>query len=87
MDRSLDPVQLRTFVAVAELRSFTRAAARLGVSQPTVSHHLGLLRMSRIIANRRAGKQVYYKIDSAEATAIMQALYQIFCQPGKGESQ
>src|SRR5919199_5381500 len=32
-----DPDQLRTFLAVAETRSFTQAAARLGVRQSTVS--------------------------------------------------
>ena len=40
MERPLDPVQLRTFVAVAQLHSFTRAAAQLGLSQPTVSQHV-----------------------------------------------
>ena len=33
----LDPVLLRTFVAVAETLSFTQASQRLGMSQPTVS--------------------------------------------------
>ena len=32
-----DPVLLRTFVALAETLSFTRAAEQLGLSQPTVS--------------------------------------------------
>ncbi len=32
----------------------------LKLPQPTVSHHLGLLRASKVIANRRSGKQVFY---------------------------
>jgi DNA-binding transcriptional LysR family regulator len=37
---SYDPAQLRTFLAVAQTRSFTQAAARLGIRQPTVSQHV-----------------------------------------------
>lgn len=35
-----DPVQLKTFLAVAETHSFTAAASQLGLSQPTVSQHI-----------------------------------------------
>ncbi len=35
-----DPVQLRTFLAVAQTLSFTQAAQRLGVQQSTVSQHV-----------------------------------------------
>lgn len=36
----LDPVWLKTFLVVAETRSFTRAAHRLGLRQSTVSQHI-----------------------------------------------
>jgi DNA-binding transcriptional LysR family regulator len=35
-----DPVQLRTFLAVAQTLSFTQAARRLGLRQSTVSQHV-----------------------------------------------
>ena len=35
-----DPILLRTFVAVADARSFTNAGIELGLSQPTVSQHV-----------------------------------------------
>jgi DNA-binding transcriptional LysR family regulator len=35
-----DPHLLATFLAVEQTRSFTRAAARLGLQQPTVSQHI-----------------------------------------------
>lgn len=34
------PEQLKSFLALAETRNFTRAAQRLGISQPTVSQHV-----------------------------------------------
>jgi DNA-binding transcriptional LysR family regulator len=35
-----DPILLKTFLAVAETRSFTNAGVQLGLSQPTVSQHV-----------------------------------------------
>jgi DNA-binding transcriptional LysR family regulator len=40
MNEFYDPYQLRTFLAVAQTRSFTQAAARLGVRQSTVSSQI-----------------------------------------------
>ena len=39
-DAVLDPVLLKTFLTVAETRSFTRGAERLGLRQSTVSQHI-----------------------------------------------
>jgi DNA-binding transcriptional ArsR family regulator len=33
-----------------------------GVSQPTVSHHLQILRQSGLVDTRRDGKQIYYTL-------------------------
>ena len=41
----------------------TDLCRQLGLPQPTVSHHLGLLRSARLVANRRDGKQVYYSLN------------------------
>jgi len=36
----------------------------LKLPQPTVSHHLGLLRMRNLISNQRRGKSVFYRLNS-----------------------
>ena len=49
-----DPAHLRSFLAVAQTRSFTRAAARLGVGQPAVSQHVRRLEAAtgRVLLHR-----------------------------------
>src|SRR3954465_15369718 len=44
-------------------RNVTNLCDTLKLPQPTVSHHLGLLRMSNVIGNRRDGKQVFYSLN------------------------
>lgn len=40
-----------------------------GVSQPTVSHHLGILREAGLVITRREGKQVFYSLNQ-DAVAV-----------------
>ena len=66
---------LATFVIVAEEQSFTRAAAKLGMSQSALSHamkqleaRLGirlLSRTTRSVSTTDAGRRLYYKVRSA----------------------
>jgi len=46
-------------------KNVTALCKGLGLKQPTVSHHLGLLRMGRIVIGTRKGKSVVYSTDKA----------------------
>ena len=56
----------------------------VGIYQPTLSQQLSVLRDEGLVATRREGKQIYYRIASKEALAVMQTLYEHFC-PHTGE--
>ena len=43
--------------------------SHIGVSQPTVSHHLSILREADLVNVRRDGKQVFYTLNQ-DAVAI-----------------
>lgn len=38
-------------------------AKRVGLSQPTVSHHLAVLRACRCVRDEKKGKQVFYRLN------------------------
>ncbi|WP_334186693.1 ArsR/SmtB family transcription factor [Noviherbaspirillum sp.] len=59
--------------AVAELVALT------GIRQPTLSQQLTVLRQEKLVATRREGRQIYYRIDSMEALAVMKTLYEMYC--------
>jgi len=70
-----DKTRLNILLLLSEgERNVTSLCEALHLPQPTVSHHLGLLRMNNIIENRRNGKQIFYslngRIDEASGCAL-----------------
>src|SRR3954449_1114382 len=55
-------------------RNVSSLCEELQLPQPTVSHHLGLLRMSNVISNRRNGKQVFYSLNGRVDAAALNGL-------------
>jgi DNA-binding transcriptional ArsR family regulator len=55
----------------------------LGIQQPTLSQQLAVLRREGLVATRREGKQIHYRISSPEALAVITTLYQLFCERGQ----
>ena len=52
----------------------------LDIHQPTLSQQLGVLRDEGLVNTRRDGKRIYYSMASKEALAVMQVMYDQFCQ-------
>ena len=55
----------------------------LGISQPTLSQQLTVLRDEALVSTRREGKNIYYRMRSPQALAVLQVLYQQFCAAEK----
>ena len=53
---------------------------KLGLHQPSLSQHLGILRRQGLIEGRRSGQQIYYKLTDDRAKALVGSLYTIFCE-------
>lgn len=68
-------------------RSVSELGLLTGIGQPSLSQQLGVLRGERLVANRRVGKQVIYRIASPAAMTVLQALYALFCAPGLVQGQ
>jgi ArsR family transcriptional regulator len=45
--------------------------AALDLTQPTASHHLGILERSGLVASRREGKWVFYRIADAKVESLL----------------
>jgi len=56
--------------------------ARIG--QPTLSQQLGVLRAEGLVATRKTGKYVRYRVRSPEALAVLRTLYAEYCRDAAG---
>lgn len=66
-----DPTRLRLLgLLQSGPMNVTTLCQKLDLAQPTVSHHLGLLRSLKLVSNRRQGKQVFYSLNAETVTNL-----------------
>ncbi|MEV6104217.1 metalloregulator ArsR/SmtB family transcription factor [Streptomyces sp. NPDC051940] len=72
-----DPVRLRLFSAVASHEGGEACVCDIsdvGVSQPTVSHHLKKLKEAGLLTSERRGTWVFYRVEPGVLAGLGQAL-------------
>jgi len=62
-------------------RSVGELGAATGIRQPNLSQQLAVLRREGLVATRRAGRQVHYRVGSPVVEALLQTLYRLYCEP------
>ena len=72
-----DETRLRILILLAQHRELhvTELCDKLGQSQPAVSHHLALLRVSGLIESRREGKHNFYSVRGGHFGSLMIDLF------------
>ena len=59
-----DPTRVRIMLLLCRGEmNVSKLCETLGLPQPTVSHHLGLLRRGGLLRTRREGKSIHYALD------------------------
>jgi ArsR family transcriptional regulator len=77
-----NPERLMLLCAVAESeRCVFELAQATGIQQPTLSQQLGVLRAQGLVATRRQGKFIRYRVASAPALEVLAVLHRLFCIP------
>jgi DNA-binding transcriptional ArsR family regulator len=61
-------------------RSVTELEGMLSLRQPTVSQQLARLRLDGLVATRRDGKTIYYRIADERLHRVIGVIYDIFCR-------
>ncbi len=60
-------------------RSVGQLVGKLGISQPNTSQHLLRLKAEGLIATRRDGAVIYYRLANAQVRPMIETLYALFC--------
>ena len=62
-----------------QARTVTELEQLTGITQPTLSQQLGILRREGVVATRREGKFIWYQLTDTRALQLMQVVHQLFC--------
>jgi len=62
-------------------RSVRELEDLLSIRQPGLSQQLAELRQAGLIAGRKQGKQVFYRLADPRVEAFIATMYRLFCEP------
>lgn len=73
--------RLMVLCKLAEHRemSVTTLAGKVGLSQSALSQHLAKMRAEGLVAFRRDGQTLWYRIADPRCEALMTTLYDLYC--------
>jgi len=63
--------------------SVNELAARVDLAQSPLSQHLSKLRAMKLVATRRDGQMVVYRLASEGVARVLETLHGIYCAPVK----
>ncbi len=76
-----NPLRLRILCMIMEReRPVGDIAEELGVRQTAVSQHLALLRKDGLVAPRRDGQTIHYRLADRNVRKVVKLLYELFCK-------
>ncbi len=82
------PARLMILCHLAEGEcSVGRLAESLEMRQSRVSQHLARLRREGLVAHRREGQTIYYRVADGRAARILELLYEMFCRESPGSER
>ncbi|EMY1073325.1 helix-turn-helix transcriptional regulator [Salmonella enterica] len=68
--------------------SVAQLEAAVGIHQPTLSQQLGVMRKLNLVATRREGKHIIYRIEDERILTLLNTLYDLYCpQPNVGSEE
>src|SRR3954447_9538342 len=82
-----DPMRLRildllpTEDRCEDVYNVSELARELGIAQPSVSHHLSVLRAANLVRSRKMCRDVYYWIDVKKFNALMKHTARLVDRP------
>jgi DNA-binding transcriptional ArsR family regulator len=64
--------------------SVNELADRVGLAQSPLSQHLSRLRALKLVATRRDGQMILYRLASENVARVLTTLHGIYCAAGRG---
>ncbi|MFW8594317.1 ArsR/SmtB family transcription factor [Cribrihabitans neustonicus] len=72
-------LQILCRLAGGQERSVGELARLCAMPQPSMSQQLKRLKEAGLVAARRDGQTIYYRVTSREAAAVLETLHRLYC--------